>query len=86
MAKGDSDIWYGTVDNGQWECRVEGDPDERYRGRLKVNNTTSGEVILDDQVTLAYGAMFGPDVADVAEWQERCITAIDANQGDTDGQ
>jgi hypothetical protein len=34
-------------------------------------------VLLEREVSLAYGAMFGPDVADVAQWQEMAIEAAD---------
>ena len=29
--------------------------------------------ILDEPVALSYGARFGPDIADVAEWEERVL-------------
>lgn len=33
--------------------------------------------LLREEVGLAHGAAFGPDVADVAAWQRRCLEAID---------
>lgn len=68
-------IWHNTVDNGTWDCRVvDAGPG---RGTLYVTRVETGGVILEQQVTLSYGAMFGPDVADVQEWEARCIEAID---------
>jgi hypothetical protein len=47
-----------------------------YRGEWCIR---FGDQVLDRQnVGLSYGALFGPDVDDVANWQERAIEFIDA--------
>lgn len=67
-------IWEAKLDK-EFDCKV-----ERLRervGHLSVTNTESKEVILDKDVDLSYGALFGPDVDDVAYWQDLCIEAVD---------
>jgi hypothetical protein len=47
-----------------------------YRGEWSIR---FGDQVLDRQnVGLSYGALFGPDVDDVADWQQRAIQFIDA--------
>ena len=46
-------------------------------GTLTVLNVTDQKTLLNTPVELAYGASFGPDVLDVAYWEELCINAID---------
>lgn len=71
-------VWEQTVDNGRYRCRVE--RTGAYTGTLIVERDgDSGPPILSRDVGLAYQAIFGPDVADVAEWQSLCIEAIDAD-------
>jgi len=50
-------------------------------GRLVVTNEETKEVLLDQEVGLSYGAMFGPDADDVAHWEELCVNAVDSNLG-----
>jgi hypothetical protein len=68
-------VYYSTVDNGTFEVKVM--RLAAYSGRLTVKVMESGEVLLDTEVGLAYQALFGPDVADVNEWQIRSIDVID---------
>ena len=68
-------VWEATVDDHTFHCKVVRTDD--YAGTLIVTVTETGEVLLTEQVTLSYQAMFGPDVSDVAEWQERSLGAID---------
>jgi hypothetical protein len=30
-----------------------------------------------EAVTLSYGAVYGPDIDDVAEWQDKCVAVVD---------
>lgn len=69
-------VWQDTVDDGAWLCTVTSEEDA-YRGVLLVTAADTGEVILDRKVGIMYGAPFGPDFADVAEWEDLCIQAID---------
>lgn len=76
MSDAEQIVWQNTVDGGKWGCKVVRESD--YRGRLVVWDVKGENVILDEPVGLSYGAVFGPDVDDVAAWQETVITAIDA--------
>lgn len=68
-------VWEATVDNGHYKCWV--DRTGAYTGTLMAER--DGKIILRREVTLAYQAIFGPDVADVNEWMALCIEAIDAD-------
>ena len=57
-------VWGNTVDQGAWIVRVT--RTSSYTGRLTVTHVESDTLVLDEQVTLAYQAIFGPDIADVA--------------------
>lgn len=77
-------VYDNTVDSGAFRVAVERIGD--YRGRFTVAHQPSGDVLLDEEVGLSYGAIFGPDVADVDEWQGRAIGVIDgwyASHGQT---
>lgn len=65
-------IWEAKLDD-QYECKVT--RIDGYTGRLTVD--WGKEKILDEVVGLEYGAIFGPDVADVAYWQDKCVKAVD---------
>lgn len=69
-------VWQATLD-AMWNCRV--DRQEERRGKLivsRIDDPTT--VILDEEVSLLYGAQFGSDVEDLARWQEKCIAVVDA--------
>lgn len=68
-------VWESDLDN-QYDCKVT--RIDEYNGTLTVVNKAEGNVLLCEAVTLAFGAAFGPDVADVLDWQDRCIRAVDA--------
>jgi hypothetical protein len=71
-------IWESTVDDGLYECKVKRIAERE--GILTVLNVTTQKTLLRTPVELAYGASFGPDVHDVAYWQELCINAIDGKE------
>lgn len=66
-------VWQAILD-GKYGCSVARTADG---GRLVVANEETQEILLDRPVTLMYGAPFGPDVADVALWEEICIGVVD---------
>jgi hypothetical protein len=76
MPQSENSVWYNTVDQGTWEVEVTRVTD--YQGELTVRRASDDEVILCEVVGLAYGAIFGPDVDDVEQWQDKVIKAIDA--------
>ena len=62
--------------------------DERYLIEVRRTGSHTANLFIFDhndedkeltsfEVTLFYGAQFGPDVADVTEWQEKVIDFID---------
>jgi hypothetical protein len=68
-------VWESKLDE-MFDCKVVRTSD--YTGRLTVVNTVTTDTILDKEVDLSYGALFGPDVSDVAHWQDMIIEAVDA--------
>ncbi len=69
-------VWQQTMDQGAFTLRVtRADEDTAL---LQVINNSNDDVILSrDRMPLAYGARFGPDVDDVAEWQAIALEAVD---------
>ena len=65
-----------TIDQGTWRMRVV--RTEPYKGRLVVTRLSDGTEILNDEVGIVYDAVFGPDAADVGQWVEQALAAIDA--------
>lgn len=74
----DDVIWSNTVDSGTWQVKVT--RIDRSHGLLEVIRIADQETILREQVVLAYGAIFGPDIDDVSQWQLMALRAIDDNQ------
>lgn len=72
-------IWGGTVDDQRYTVRVFASEESNHVGRLTVVHNPDEETILDEQVTVMYGAIFGADVSDVAIWQGKALEAIDAH-------
>jgi len=71
-------VWEATVDQAQFSCKVVR-TDER-NGVLTVVRNSDNKELLRESVGLSYGAIFGPDVDDVAYWQDKSIQAIDSQQ------
>ena len=67
-------IWEATLDN-IYKCEVT--RIDEYKGKLKVTNTENVFVLLEQEVGLSYGARFGPDIDDVALWQDLSCKAVD---------
>jgi len=65
-------VWEATLDE-IYHCTVE--RLNEYQGVLtiKKNNTR----IYSTAVHLSYGAVFGPDVMDIAEWESICVNYVD---------
>lgn len=68
-------IWEAGLDS-KFQCKVVRTTDGK--GTLTVVEEATGRVLLNTRVPLSYGAMFGPDVDDVAYWREMCIEAVDS--------
>ncbi len=70
-------IWQAKLDD-RYDCLVT--RVNEAHGQLTVTDNTDKKVLLEREVTLAYGAQFGPDVDDVADWEEWCIQTVDSAQ------
>lgn len=68
-------VWGGTVDDNAWLVVVTRTGD--YKGVMTVYRQSDDHVVHTIDVSLSYNAVFGPDVADVSEWQTLAIEAID---------
>ncbi len=66
-------IWEANLDE-VYDCKVT--RIDEYKGRLTVTDLFD-KVVLDEEVSLMYGARFGPDIDDVSLWQDRCVEVID---------
>jgi hypothetical protein len=74
-------IWESMLDN-RYKCTVT--RISKRGGNLRVIDTESQRELLNQDIGLMYGAMFGPDVDDVAKWQDICAAVVDRdlkNQG-----
>lgn len=65
-------VWTSTLD-GRFSVIVT--RTHPYCGELTISE--GANVLFRKKVSLAYNALFGPDVADVAEWQSAAIKFID---------
>lgn len=79
-----SDMAYiNTIDKGDWKLEVIYDDDTDRKGTIVVTalrniyGVKEGEIILNEPVDISYGAIFGPDAADVALWQQMGLDAVD---------
>ena len=66
-------IWQNKVDN-KYDVFVESDGDG-YGGFLVI--IENNKELLREHTSISYAAKFGPDISDVAKWEERCIQFID---------
>ncbi len=65
-------IWESLLDGRYKVMVIRTDP---YHGEWSIRD---GDQMLDKQnVSLSFGAQFGPDVEDVADWQDRAVRFID---------
>lgn len=72
----DNLVWKARLDK-RWLLEVQHTTD--YTGVLCIfDHHEQSKLLWSAPVGLAYGAAFGPDVADVAQWQEQAIAVVDA--------
>jgi hypothetical protein len=67
-------IWEAELD-GKYKCTVT--RMNKRGGTLRVEDTESGKILLEQDVGLTYGAQFGPDIEDVEKWQSVCVAVVD---------
>jgi hypothetical protein len=71
-SKQDNVVWTSTLD-GKYEVTVTRTDD--YLGELTISQ---GNLVHHrESVGLSYGAIFGPDVADVADWRRIAVKFVD---------
>lgn len=67
-----AEIWRAGLD-GKYQCAV-----TRLSPSLgELTISEGGKVLASAVVSFSYSAMFGPDVADVATWEEWCAAWVD---------
>lgn len=66
-------VWSATLD-GRYQIEVLRTGD--YTATLTITDD-NGDLLLSEPTTLSYRALFGPDVGDIADWQERASDFID---------
>lgn len=59
--------------------------DQNYGRLLLWDHQKDDACIMDNEVPLAYGAVFGPDAEDVMKWQDRCAAFVDSLKGEGNG-
>jgi hypothetical protein len=71
-------VWVAQLD-GRYLCEVVRIGENKDReGHLCVFDREKGmECVYDEIVGLAYGAQFGPDVDDVALWEDKIMAFVD---------
>lgn len=68
-------VWWSRLD-GRYQVEVH--RTGSHSGVLLIFDHQDGDKLIhQEDVGLYYGAIFGPDFADVAEWQEKTIRVID---------
>jgi|694.fasta_scaffold16024_2 hypothetical protein len=63
-------IWEAELDN-RYACKVT--RVHEYAGLLTVIDTTNGNKLLEEEVTLSFAAIFGADYADIMEWENKIL-------------
>ena len=71
----DNVVWTSTLD-GKYEVTVTRTDD--YHAELTISE--GNQVLHRKSVGLSYGAIFGPDVADVGDWQRIAVEFADGQK------
>lgn len=72
----DSTLVWWTLLDGRYQIEVHDEPSV-YPRIIIFDREDEMDIIHQEPVTLAYGAKFGPDIADVHAWQELSIDVVD---------
>lgn len=67
-------VWQSAVDDRYRVTVVRTAP---YRGALRIEDREVGWILHEEEVSLSYDAMFGPDLADVGRWQEITVQVVE---------
>ena len=71
----DNVVWTSTLD-GRYKVTVTRTDD--YHGELTISE--GNQVLHRESVGLSYGAIFGPDLADVADWRRIAVEFVDGQK------
>jgi hypothetical protein len=71
----DNVVWTSTLDK-RYEVTVTRSGD--YHAELTISE--GDQVLHREAVGLSYGAIFGPDVADVADWRRIAVAFVDGQK------
>lgn len=66
---------YENVLDGKYDLKVYRHPTDGYKGFLRLYEKE--KLLMEEETFLSYGAKFGPDIADINKWQDRCCNFID---------
>lgn len=70
--------WRGQMDN-RYLVEVQYAEDNSHQGTLAIfDHEDADRLVHSEPVGISYGAIFGPDVDDVADWQDRAAAVVDA--------
>lgn len=70
-------VWESKLDE-IYSCKVI--KQGGYQGLLTVKNIKTEEFLLEKDVSLAFNSMFGPDIDDIAYWEDLCVAAVDGGK------
>lgn len=69
-------VWWSRLDN---KYQIEVHRKGERKARLFIFDHTDGDKVLKSfDVGLSYGAIFGPDIADVSVWQGMAANFVDS--------
>ena len=71
-----NEVWSAVLDD-IYECKVIRSEDNRGVLSIRRKGKSTGTLLWETGVNLSYGAAFGPDVYDVAEWEAMCLDFVD---------
>ena len=71
-------VWTATVDDNTW--RVDVVRRGQYEADLEIYRVADESLVHSEPVGLSYQALFGPDIDDVVQWQNRAIEIIDSQE------
>ena len=71
-------VWAGLLDL-RYKIEVVRKEEENYRGDFLIFDGQANDALIhEEEVGVSYGAAFGPDAMDVAQWQDRAATIVDS--------
>lgn len=78
---GDWVVWWARLD-ARYQVEVTRHPDNTSHGTMTIyDHANNDSEIHTEQVSLAYGAVFGPDTGDVDAWMARAVRVADEHGG-----